>query len=297
MHYRSHFIQAACLASCLSLAPWMGAQEPGPAYDPFAAIKDTRLHAALSTVVDIRGEISGLEGAQQVEIFNRPESLRAIGVVLAAVESSNLSDFPEFARYYIITAVEAAVISGAKEHVPALKKLAHDADKDIRDAVASSRCLSLSPSPSLEVLRESIRSAEARLPETMPNSQEEMGPFGEFENRVRLFSEYAGDAQQAELASIVERFLSRYDNARFKEFYGARMRKLLQGGATKLPGLNASKGPSSSQGSEAPLTPNAPETTPVTASDEPTSSAPWSVVAVLIIGAIGLLWLVLKNRK
>jgi hypothetical protein len=273
----------------------MGAQEPGPVYDRFAAIKDTRLHAALSTVVNIRGEISGLEGAQQVEIFNRPESLRAIGVVLAAVESSNLSDFPEVARYYLITAVEAAVISGSKEHVPALKKLAHDADKDIRDAVASSRCLQLSPSPSLEVLRESIRSAEARLPTTFPNSQEEMGPFSEFENRVGVFSAFAGAEQQSEIASIVERFLSRYDNARFKAFYGPRMQRLLQDASSRLRGLDAGKEPSSSQGMDPSKKPN---TNPTSApSEEPTSSTPWSTIVVLIVAAIGLLWLLLKGRK
>ncbi len=249
----------------------MSAQEPGPAYDRFATIKDTRLHAALSTVADIRGEISGLEGAQQVEIFNRPESLRAIRVVLAAVESSNLSDFPEVARYYIITAVEAAVISGAKEHVPALKKLAHDADKDIRDAVASSRCLLLSPSPSLEVLRESIRSAEARLPATLTKSPEEQVLFNEFEDRVGVFSAFAGDGQQAEIASIVERFLGRYDNARFKAFYGPRMRMLLQDASSRLHSLDAGK--------------------------EPTSSTPWSIIVMLIVAAGGLLWLLLKRRS
>jgi len=36
---------------------------------------------------------------------------------------------------------------------------------------------------------------------------------------------------------------------------------------------------------------------PPTASDEPTSSTPWSVVAVVIVAAIGLLWLLIKNRK
>lgn len=41
----------------------------------------------------------------------------------------------------------------------------------------------------------------------------------------------------------------------------------------------------------------APEAKPAAPSEEPTSSTPWSVVAVLIVAAIGLLWLVLKKRK
>jgi hypothetical protein len=39
------------------------------------------------------------------------------------------------------------------------------------------------------------------------------------------------------------------------------------------------------------------EAKPATPSEEPTSSTPWSVVAVLIVTATGLLWLVLKKRK
>lgn len=36
---------------------------------------------------------------------------------------------------------------------------------------------------------------------------------------------------------------------------------------------------------------------PTTTSGEPTSSTPWRIIVVLIVAAIGLLWLVLKNRK
>ncbi len=39
------------------------------------------------------------------------------------------------------------------------------------------------------------------------------------------------------------------------------------------------------------------EPAPSTPSEEPTSSTPWSVVAVLIVAATGLLWLLLKGRK
>jgi hypothetical protein len=44
-------------------------------------------------------------------------------------------------------------------------------------------------------------------------------------------------------------------------------------------------------------TPKAPDAKPALASEEPTSSTSWLVWAVLIVAAIGLLWLVLKNRK
>ncbi|MCB1212627.1 MAG: hypothetical protein KDK97_25100, partial [Verrucomicrobiales bacterium] len=32
-------------------------------------------------------------------------------------------------------------------------------------------------------------------------------------------------------------------------------------------------------------------------SEEPTSSTPWSIIVVLIVAAIGLLWLLLKRRS
>ncbi|MFN0075620.1 MAG: hypothetical protein ACKVY0_04010 [Prosthecobacter sp.] len=113
-------------------------------------------------------------------------------------------------------------------------------------------------------------SAEARLPATLPNSQEASGPFDEFEDRVQVFSEFASDEQRAEIASIVERFLARYDNARFKAYYAPRLRKLLHGGSPRFHGLDVSK--------------------------EPTSSTPWSIIVVLIVAAGGLLWLLLKRR-
>jgi hypothetical protein len=44
-------------------------------------------------------------------------------------------------------------------------------------------------------------------------------------------------------------------------------------------------------------TPKALEGKPSQPSDESTSSTPWSVMAVLVVAAIGLLWLLLKGRK
>lgn len=41
----------------------------------------------------------------------------------------------------------------------------------------------------------------------------------------------------------------------------------------------------------------APEPKAATTSEEPTSSTPWTVVSVLVVAALGLLWLLLKNRK
>ncbi len=52
-----------------------------------------------------------------------------------------------------------------------------------------------------------------------------------------------------------------------------------------------------------PAVPTAPKKAPSTASpsstpsEEPASSTPWSVIVVLIVAAIGLLWLLLKGRK
>jgi len=43
----------------------------------------------------------------------------------------------------------------------------------------------------------------------------------------------------------------------------------------------------------------APETNPTepTPGEEPTSSTPWSIIVVLIVAALGLLWLLLKRRS
>jgi hypothetical protein len=46
-----------------------------------------------------------------------------------------------------------------------------------------------------------------------------------------------------------------------------------------------------------PSTPKAPEAKPTASIEEPTSSTPWSVIIVLIVAAIGLLWLLVKKRK
>lgn len=48
-----------------------------------------------------------------------------------------------------------------------------------------------------------------------------------------------------------------------------------------------------------PTSKKAPEAKPTTStpSEEPVSSKPWSIIVVLIAAALGLLWLVLKNRK
>lgn len=57
-----------------------------------------------------------------------------------------------------------------------------------------------------------------------------------------------------------------------------------------LPSSTQTIRPSSSKPSDTNLT-------SPTAESPPTSSTPWSVVAVLIVAAIGLLWLLLKGRK
>jgi hypothetical protein len=40
-----------------------------------------------------------------------------------------------------------------------------------------------------------------------------------------------------------------------------------------------------------------PESAPPTPTEEPTSSTPWSIIVVLIVAAIGLLWLLVKKRS
>lgn len=55
----------------------------------------------------------------------------------------------------------------------------------------------------------------------------------------------------------------------------------------KSSAINATASKPAKSSSEQAATPN----------EEPTSSTPWSVVAVLIVAASGLLWMLLKNRK
>ena len=58
---------------------------------------------------------------------------------------------------------------------------------------------------------------------------------------------------------------------------------------------------SSTQNPPPSLQPQSPKKTPgampVAASEEPTSQTPWSIIIILIVAAIGLLWLLVKNRK
>ncbi len=304
MHSRSHFITAVCLASCLVLACRVRAQdEPLPASvnDPFATVKDAGLHAALSTLAGIRPDVPARstdhKPRQVSEIYSQPENIKAIGVVLAAAESAKLNEMELPVRQYVIGAVKAAVISGATAHIPALKRLAHSTDKSLRDAVASPDALALSPSPSIEVLKECLLSAEERLPVSLANPEASQPSIDEFASRVSTLTTFASDEQRAEIGPVVERFLARYDNPKFKEYYGPRLQKMLQGGATKLHWLNANKGQSSPQGSEAQAAPKAHEPKTATPSKEPASSTPWSVIVVLIVAATGLLWLLVKNRK
>jgi hypothetical protein len=50
--------------------------------------------------------------------------------------------------------------------------------------------------------------------------------------------------------------------------------------------------------SQPPAAKQAPEAKPAPIpSEEPTSSTPWSIIVVLVVAAIGLLWLLVKNRK
>lgn len=75
---------------------------------------------------------------------------------------------------------------------------------------------------------------------------------------------------------------------------------------SQLSPATVQEGPSESSSNEqksrttkpSPEPKKAPEATPAsTPSEEPGSSTPWSIIVVLIVAAIGLLWLLLKRRK
>ncbi len=66
-------------------------------------------------------------------------------------------------------------------------------------------------------------------------------------------------------------------------------------GETSTQAIQSSTPPLPAIQSETPK--KSPETKSTTPSEDPTSSTPWSIIVVLIVAAIGLLWLVLKRRS
>jgi hypothetical protein len=202
--------------------------------DPFYSLKDTRLHDALTTLFNLRpvqtAHSIAEEKRMKVALFNLPPNRDAIVVVLAAAAASPFSEFPEIVQYTMIRAVEAAVVSASAVHVPRLKQLAHNADKRLRDAVASGNALNDSPAPSIEVLKESLLASEEHLPASLKNIQDPR-VLDEFEDRLRSYTTWASASQRAEISPMVERFLTRYNDSRVEKYYGPRMREWVQIGA------------------------------------------------------------------
>ncbi len=94
-------------------------------------------------------------------------------------------------------------------------------------------------------------------------------------------------------------FASRYSSENGKLVLAAIDAELAKVTSRKSAAVGApSTSTSTSLPSEKPSpTPKEQEAKSPTPSEAPTSSTPWSLVAVFIVAAIGLLWLLLKNRK
>lgn len=104
------------------------------------------------------------------------------------------------------------------------------------------------------------------------------------------------------LRSIATEFLSRYPNASFLRSRAAITNRVKTNDDNKF--QSAVSEESKTQPILPPLVQQAaprkapgPAPTASKPSEEPTSSTPWSVVAVLIVATTGLLWLLLKKRK
>jgi hypothetical protein len=115
------------------------------------------------------------------------------------------------------------------------------------------------------------------------------------------------------IANVLQKVLPRYaDNPQQTNF----IQKLISGKAKQehidwcsaqgltpaqvvaLVPSNAVTDPSQSSKVQPPAPKKTPEAKPASpASEEPTSSTPWSIIIVLIVAATGLLWLLVKKRK
>ncbi len=161
------------------------------------------------------------------------------------------------------------------------------------------------------------------LPTGAPKDWNEIAIIGRGGIAGLLISSVTKVAEPADYQRIVEAVLATNDAAKIAKLREAvslvsakdefeRLLKLHGSGAagkgqdtTRInpslppsPSLDFSKSTNSASPIQEPTLNKAPLTKPAsTSSDEPTASAPWSVIAVLTMAATGLLWLLVKKRK
>lgn len=161
------------------------------------------------------------------------------------------------------------------------------------------------------------------LPTEAPKDWNEIAIIGRGGIAGLLISSVTKVAEPADYQRIVEAVLATSDAAKIAKLREAaslvsgkdefeRLLKLYGPGAvgtgleptktnTSAPpssSLDYSKSTNSTSPINEPAPKKAPEAKPAsTPSDEPASSTPWSIIVVLIVAAIGLLWLLVKNRK
>ena len=305
MNSNRHCILASLFLHCILVIATVVAQPkpmPESYRDPYFNVKDARLHAAFVTLSHVRFD-NGLDAPiwrarAPSEVYNLPENREAIGVVLAAIESANLAETPLPIRISMVEAVKAAVTSGASVHIPALKKLAHSNERDVREAVASLNALELSPSPSLEVLKECVLSAEARLPSSLADGKTAERLFDEFRDRIDTLTTFSSPDERPEITPIVERFLARYDNKKIRDYYGPQLKEMVERHRTKRVLLDWRKRQLLELGSGLPDMPiaKAAETKPSAVSKQNARTS-WFAWVVVFAIATGLLFLVRKNRR
>ena len=110
----------------------------------------------------------------------------------------------------------------------------------------------------------------------------------------KVLPRYADNPQQA---NFIQKLIS--GKAKQEHIYWCSAQGLTPAQVVASVPSDAVTYPSQSPKVQPPAPKHAPEAKPpkLTPNEEPTSSTPWSVVAVLIVAATGLLWLLLKNRK
>jgi hypothetical protein len=223
--------RASLLAIILAIPMTFGASRD----DPYSDIKDKRLHDAMLLMRDVnpsppdsyaKYETFMKKGAELHEFFSNPEASQAMLTLLDAVAVEGFGQLPEKYNLSVLNHLEAASGSGRTEFIPALKQLAHHQDPKIRKAVHRGISYGYNPYPSLELMKEIVRSALILMPNGKSESQEFSDRREEFKDSVELYCKYSTLKQRAEIQPMVEEFLTKYDLS-FERFYRPRLYETL----------------------------------------------------------------------
>ena len=284
-------------AACFCMLFWTSAAADTSPFehwerDSFDDAKGTPLYDALLAIQNIAAApITGIEISSPeykpdkrtiTEIYSTPELADPILVVLDAVEKTGLDQLPKSVRYHADDVIIGAVASGKGEFVPALKRLARSPEVKVRKAVANQAAIRISPSPSLDVMKESLSGALEHIPQEISNTFEYRTRVDEFTSAVYMYCECSTLKQRQEIRPLVEKFLKR-GGSKFEKFYRPKLEETLKAESPRM------------KYAEARATKR---TVPDTgkSGDKP-AFQPFLVCGIVILIIIGFLWLAIKRRQ